>query len=93
MHWISLGLQWIPSGEVQSMIRSKGKAKVFDEKAVLGGICRHESPTVGFMNTKAGEKYESSFFFFSQIICCFDFFLKQPKTEQVTTSSAYGRYW
>lgn len=38
------------------MIRSKGKAKVFDEKAVLGGICRHEAPTVGFMNTKAGEK-------------------------------------
>ena len=39
------------------MIRSKGKSKVFDEKAVLGGICRREAPTVGFMSMRAGEKY------------------------------------
>lgn len=44
------------AGEVNDMIRSKGRNKLFDEKGVFGCVCRHDYPK-GFMNIKHGERY------------------------------------
>ncbi|XP_046862562.1 uncharacterized protein LOC124456069 [Xenia sp. Carnegie-2017] len=43
------------AGEVNDMIRSKGRNKLFDEKGVFGGVCRHDYPK-GFMNIKHGKR-------------------------------------
>ena len=43
------------SGEIDTMLRSKGKNKLLDEKGVFGRICRHEYPK-GFISIKHGER-------------------------------------
>jgi len=43
------------AGEVSSSLRSKGKNKLLDEKAVFGRVCRHDYPK-GFLNIKYGER-------------------------------------
>ena len=45
------------SGEVNNMLRSKGRNKLFDEKGVFGRICRHEYPK-GFISIKHGERLD-----------------------------------
>ncbi|XP_046863813.1 uncharacterized protein LOC124457641 isoform X3 [Xenia sp. Carnegie-2017] len=49
------------AGEVNDMIRSKGRNKLFDEKGVFGCVCRHDYPK-GFMNIKHGERIGYSVF-------------------------------
>ncbi|XP_028416218.1 uncharacterized protein LOC114540132 [Dendronephthya gigantea] len=44
------------AGEVDNMLRSKGRNKLFDEKGVFGRVCRHEYPK-GFINMKHGERH------------------------------------
>ena len=44
-------------GEVNNMLRSKGRNKLFDEKGVFGRVCRHEYPK-GFISTKHGERLD-----------------------------------
>eukprot|EP00795_Rhopilema_esculentum_P007287 gene7287-12983_t len=43
------------AGEITDSIRSKGKNAKYDEKAVLGRICRHGHPK-GFISLKHGER-------------------------------------
>ena len=43
------------SGEVNNMLRSKGRNKLFDEKGVFGRVCKHEYPK-GFISIKHGER-------------------------------------
>ncbi|XP_028392622.1 uncharacterized protein LOC114517161 [Dendronephthya gigantea] len=43
------------AGEVNSMLRSKGKNRLYDEKGVFGRVCRHDYPK-GFINIKHGER-------------------------------------
>jgi hypothetical protein len=49
------------AGEVDSMLRSKGRNKLFDEKGVFGRVCRHEYPK-GFVSIKHGERYCKALF-------------------------------
>eukprot|EP00795_Rhopilema_esculentum_P005200 gene5200-336_t len=43
------------AGEIETSLRSKGKNKRYDEKAVFGRICRHGFPK-GFISLKHGER-------------------------------------
>ena len=45
------------SGEVNNMLKSKGRNKLFDEKGVFGRVCRHEYPK-GFISIKHGERLD-----------------------------------
>jgi hypothetical protein len=36
-------------------LRSKGRNKLLDEKAIFGRVCRHDFPK-GFLNIKYGER-------------------------------------
>ena len=45
------------SGEVNNMLRSKGRNKLLDEKEVFGQVCRHEYPK-GFISIKHGERLD-----------------------------------
>ena len=43
------------AGEVDNVLRSKGRNKLFDKKGVFGRVCRHKHPK-GFISMKHGEK-------------------------------------
>ena len=38
------------------VMTGKGKDKLFDEKAIFGSVCKHETP-YRFVNLKHGERY------------------------------------
>ena len=38
------------------VMTGKGKDKLFDEKAIFGSVCKHETPN-RFVNLKRGERY------------------------------------
>ena len=54
------------AGEITDSIRSKGRNAKYDEKAVLGRICRHGHPK-GFISLKHGERYALTNFMF--LVC------------------------
>ncbi|XP_028403401.1 uncharacterized protein LOC114526098 [Dendronephthya gigantea] len=56
------------SGEIDTMLRSKGKNKLFDEKGVFGRVCRHEYPK-GFISIKHGERISYSVYEVERMLC------------------------
>ncbi|XP_028416463.1 uncharacterized protein LOC114540544 [Dendronephthya gigantea] len=49
------------AGEVNNMLRSKGRNKLYDVKGVFGRVCRHDYPKA-FMDIKHGERIAYSVF-------------------------------